>query len=98
MFRVITKEEKARVLITIDGELSREYVEIVERCCEQARRSGKVVHLLLRDLCLIDQSGRQLLQRLAANGTCLQAKGLYDRQVIQECQAKFRRLSVVSSR
>ena len=84
MFRASTREDQSRVLITIDGQLSSEYVEFVDRCCEQAMAGGRRVHVLLRDVCLIDDAGRRLLCSLAAKGVTLAAKGIYNRHVISQ--------------
>jgi hypothetical protein len=75
------------VLITIDGRLSSKYVESVDNCCDQALRSGKPVHLLLRDVSFIDEAGRRLLSRAAARGICLRANGIYNQYLIRECLA-----------
>jgi len=85
MLRASTVEEESHVLVTIDGQLTGEYVEVVEQCCEQAGTGRKPVHLLLRDVSLVDQSGRRLLQRLAATGVCLRANGVYNSHLIHEC-------------
>jgi len=89
MFRASTEQERSHVLITIDGELSGEYVEFVDHCCEQASTGGKPVHLLLRDVSLIDAAGRRLLTRLAANGVSLRANGVYNRHLISECRLEL---------
>lgn len=86
MLRASKVEEEWYVLITVDGQLSAEYVEVVAQCCEQAGAGGKPVHLLLRDVSLVDHSGRRLLQRLAAKGVCLRANGVYNSHLIRECR------------
>ena len=102
MFRASTVEERSHVLIVIDGELSCEYVDFIDRSCEQASAGGKPVHVLLRDVSLIDAAGRQLLSRLAANGVSLRANGIYNRHLISECRPELprgnghRRLAVTS--
>jgi hypothetical protein len=77
MFRVCKAEEPSRTIITIDGNLSGDYVGAVELCCVQAMSEGKPVHLLLRDVPTVDQSGRALLSRMAAKGIHLLASGVY---------------------
>ncbi len=79
------------MLITIDGELSCEYVDFVDHCCEQASAGGKPIHVLLRDVSLIDESGRHLLSRLAAKGFSLRANGIYNRHLINECRSTVAR-------
>jgi hypothetical protein len=76
MFRVCKAEEPSRTFITIDGDLSGDHVGAVELCCVQAMSEGKPVHLLLRDVPTVDQSGRALLSRMAAKGIHLLASGV----------------------
>ena len=85
MFRVSTVDERSHMLITIDGQLAGEYVEFLEHCCDQASAGGKPVHLLVRDVSLIDQSGRQLLRRLLERGVHLRANGVYNNYLVREC-------------
>ena len=79
------------MLITIDGQLSGEYVEFVEAWCEQASASGKPVHLLLQDVRLVDEAGLRLLSCLAASGVRLRANGVYNSHLIRECESGLRR-------
>lgn len=83
MFRVSKAEERSRTIITLDGQLSGDYIEVVETCCDQAISTGKPVHLLLRDVSTVDQAGRALLGRLAAKGVCLLANGVYTSYLVQ---------------
>jgi hypothetical protein len=46
--------------------------------------AGKPVHLFLRDVTTVDQAGRALLERLAAKGVRLRAKGIYNSYIVQE--------------
>ncbi len=83
MFRVSKAEERSRTVVTIDGRLSADYVEVVETCCEQAISTGRPVDLFLRDVTTIDPAGRALLRRLAASGVRLLAKGVYTSYIVQ---------------
>jgi hypothetical protein len=77
MIRVIRTEERSRTIITIDGQLSGDFVGVVETCCTQAESDGKRVHLFLRDVTSVDQRGRMLLSCLAKRGFRLVGSGLY---------------------
>lgn len=89
MFRVSKTEERTRTLITVDGQLAGDGVEVVEVCCEQELSTGKPVDILLRDLTVIDQPGKALLCRLAAKGVRLRANGIYTAHVVRTiAQAK----------
>jgi hypothetical protein len=83
MIRVSKAEERSHTMVTIDGQLSADYIGVVETCCDQAMATGKPVHLLLRDVSTIDQAGRALLCRLAAKGVGLLAIGVYISNLVQ---------------
>lgn len=68
--------------ITVDGELTGEHVAAVAICCNQAIDQGKSVHLILREVPNIDERGRALLCRLAAQGVRLSAAGIYSSYVV----------------
>lgn len=77
MFRLNKTVGEARTTVTIDGELSADYVEVVETCCGQARADGKPIDLVLNDVSTVDEAGRALLCRLAASGVRLSGHGVY---------------------
>ena len=87
MIRVTTSEEGERIIITIDGQLSGEYVEVVEICCNQAVSQGKPIDVFLRDVLTIDESGRALLTRIAGKGIRLLATGMYTSYVVRDLVA-----------
>lgn len=72
-----------RTSLTIDGDVSRECIELVETCCDEAMAAGKAVDLLLRDVMTVDESGRALLNRLASKGVHLLANGLYASYLVE---------------
>lgn len=84
-----------RTRLTIDGDVSRECIELIETCCDEAMAAGKVVDLLLRDVMTIDESGRVLLRRLASKGVHLLANGLYASYLLEtiarECPRSLER-------
>ena len=50
MIRIMTADDPTYTTITVDGQLSGEYVETIETCCAQAVLKGKPVQLFLRDV------------------------------------------------
>jgi len=84
MIRVLTANEPNAVMITIDGQLVGAYVDAVETCVNQAIAEQRPVHLFLRKVSNIDESGRTLLSRLAAKGVELSAFGVYSSYVVGE--------------
>lgn len=83
MIRVTKTEERSRTVVTIDGQLSRECVTVVETCCSQAEAKRKPIYVFLRDVTTVDQAGTMLLRRLAAKGIRLLARGVYTSYLVQ---------------
>ena len=88
MIRIMTADEPASTLITVDGKLSGEGVEPVETCCIQALSIGKPVRLHLRDVSAIDERGRTMLRHLSAEGVDLTANGIYSSYIVNDIQAE----------
>jgi len=84
MIRVTKGEEAGRTVITVDGQISGDYIAIVETCCNQAISTGAPVDLFLRDVSTIDESGRALLRRLAHKAVRLRASGIYNSYLVCE--------------
>ena len=87
MIRIMTADESAGTMITVDGELSGKTVEPVETCCVQALAKGKAVRLYLRDVSAIDERARALLRQLVARGVELAANGIYSSYIVNEIQS-----------
>ena len=77
MIRIMTIAKPHRTTVTVDGAVAGEYVEAIDTCVKQAIAKGRPVRLFLRDVSSIDESGRGLLARLAADGVHLGANGVY---------------------
>jgi hypothetical protein len=84
MLRVSKREERSRTTVIVDGQLSKDYVEVVETSCNEAISTGKIVQLFLRHVSTVDDSGRVLLSRLAAKGVRLRASGVYTSHLVRE--------------
>ena len=91
--RVTKSGRRGRTIITIDGHLSGDYIEVVETCCKQAVLEGMPVDVFLHDVSTIDESGRALLTRLVAKGIRLLATGIYTSHVVQDLVAASSRAS-----
>jgi ABC-type transporter Mla MlaB component len=91
MIRIQTADNPGGITIAIDGQLVREYVEEVEASIRKAgSEQRKNLHLFLRDISHIDETGHSLLSRLAAQGVELSAAGLYSSYVINQIQRALR--------
>jgi len=83
----MTADEPEGITITIDGRLSDEGIEPMEACCSEALLQRKPVRLYLRDVSGIDEGGRTMLRRLAAEGVNLSANGIYSAYIVHEIQS-----------
>ena len=54
MIHISKTEEPSRILLTVDGQLSGDSIDVVETSCTQARSGGKAVQLFLRDITGVD--------------------------------------------
>lgn len=86
MIRIQTVNDPSGTTIALDGQLVGEYVREVEASIQKASEQRKNVHLFLRDVSHIDETGHWLLSRLAAQGVELSAAGLYSSYVINQIQ------------
>jgi ABC-type transporter Mla MlaB component len=86
MIRIQTADHLGGITIAIDGQLAGEYVGEVETSIRKAIEQCKDVHLFLRDVSHIDETGHSLLSRLAAQGVELSAAGLYSSYVVTQIQ------------
>ena len=86
MIRIQTANNPGSITIAIDGQLVGEYVNEVETSIRKGLDQHKHVHLFLRNISHIDETGRWLLSRLAAQGVALSAAGLYSSYVVAEIQ------------
>jgi len=86
MIRIQTADNLGGITIAIDGQLAGEYVEEVETSMRKAIEQHKDVHLFLRDVSHIDETGHSLLSRMAAQGVELSAAGLYSSYGVTQIQ------------
>jgi hypothetical protein len=87
MIWIQTADNPGGITIAIDGQLVGDYVEEVEASIRKAAsEQRKNVHLFLRDISDIDETGHSLLARLAVQGVELSAAGLYSSYVISQIQ------------
>ena len=82
MIRIMTAAEPNLITVTVDGDLSGEYLDAVENCVKQALARPSPTALFLRDVSIIDEKGRALLVRLAAKGVRLRAAGVYSSYIV----------------
>ena len=86
MFRITESLQGAEILVVIDGHLLGEYVLVAENYCMQALNSGKAISIVLRDVSVVDDAGRNMLRRLARRGVRLHGTGLYTSHMVKTLQ------------
>jgi hypothetical protein len=84
MIRITTATGRNEITVRVEGQVVREYVEAIETAVKQACVRGRPVHLFLRDVSSIDESGHALLSRMAAMGVRLSATGVYSSYIVEE--------------
>jgi hypothetical protein len=84
MIRIQTVNNPGGIRIAIDGQLVGEYIQEVETSIRKAIEQHEHVHLFLRDVSHIDETGHSLLSRVAAQGVELSAAGLYSSYVVTQ--------------
>jgi ABC-type transporter Mla MlaB component len=83
MIRITKTEKRSHTIIAIDGQISADTIAVVETCCSQAESHGRPVHLFLRDVTTVDQSGQTLLHSLAERGIRISARGIYTSYLVE---------------
>ncbi len=84
MIRITTTTSRNGTTVMVEGQVVREYVEAIDMVVKQACVRGLPVHLFLRDVATIDESGRALLSRMAAMSVRLSATGVYSSYIVEE--------------
>ncbi len=84
MLRLGHTKYSTHQMITIEGRLARDYVQLVEECCAQILMAGDRLELHLKDIIGIDAEGRSLLSRLIRKGVQLRADGIYTKHILEE--------------
>ncbi len=82
MIRIMSATEPKGITITVEGSLAGDYVETLDSCVKEAIGALKPIHVFLRDVSDIDESGRELLARLVTQGVRLRAAGVYSSYIV----------------
>lgn len=83
IFRIGQVKGRSGTVVTVDGQLSGEYVRVAEECLLQALAAGRPVSVFLRNVSAVDEAGRALLCRLASQGVSLHASGVYTSYLVK---------------
>ena len=82
MTQVNKEEENTRTVVTVDGQISVDCIQLLEARCHQAMAAAKPVCLVLRDVLIVID----LLKRLAERGVAVTAHGIYTSYIVQALQ------------
>jgi hypothetical protein len=86
VFRLDTGIQGCAIYLTINGELKKESVDIVESACLKALTEHAQVTILIDNITEFDQEGFALLMRLISAKVRVQAKGLYSQYVLNRAE------------
>jgi ABC-type transporter Mla MlaB component len=89
MFRIIRKDHKRHILITIEGLLTSDFVETAESTCNEALQTHMPIEVFLKDIVEMDSGGRAFLERLLMKKARLRAVGVYCRYIVRKLQSRI---------
>lgn len=86
MIRVSEIREGSKRRLLVEGTLSGDWVDVLEKCWLEAQTTpnGGPMRVDLSGVTWIDDKGRGLLARMAQDGAVLRATGVLNRAVIAE--------------
>lgn len=89
MIRITQNREHSGLRILVEGTLSGDWVEELEKCWLSAKQSsnGEPMNVDLSGVSYIDDKGRALLARMFRGGAALRATGVMTRGIIEEIAA-----------
>jgi len=74
MLKITTYDNGNRTILELDGKLIGPWVNELERVWHQAERAG-AVHVVLKEVGIIDENGKELLARISRSRAALVAVG-----------------------
>lgn len=89
MIRINRISERPTLRLIVEGTLSGEWVDELEKCWLDAKSalSDGQIRVDLSGVSYIDDKGRRLLKRMFCDGTELQATGVMTKGIIEEIAA-----------
>jgi hypothetical protein len=86
MIRISQIQEDSRSHLLVEGTLSGDWVEVLEKSWMEAQtsRNGESMRIDLSGVTWIDDKGRELLKRMLEDGEELRATGIMTSAVIEE--------------
>jgi hypothetical protein len=87
-FKLEQQVEGENTIVTLDGDLTGEYVKLVESYLQRLLSTETNLILKLRGIQTITFPAMELLQRLADKGVVLLGSGLYTEHIIERITAR----------
>lgn len=86
MIRISQIHEGAKQRLLVEGTLSGEWVDVLEKCWLEAPHApnGEPMRIDLSGVTYVDDKGRELLARMIQDGAELLATGVMTRAVVEE--------------
>jgi len=90
VIRISQTRERSSWQLLVEGTLSGVWVDELERCWLETRRSsnGEPIRVDLSGVSFVDDKGRRLLAQMVQDGAELRAAGVMTRGIIEEITAE----------
>ena len=91
MMRISQIHEGEQQRLLVEGKLSGDWVDVLEKCWFEAQTApnGVPMRIDLSGVTYVDDKGRELLARMIQDGAELRATGVMTRAVIEEITEKI---------
>jgi anti-anti-sigma regulatory factor len=88
MFQISQARTRSSIIVNIDGELTKECAQFTEEYCSELLARGKRFCVILRDVSVVDEAGKDVLCDLASRGVRLHGKGVYMAHLVTQITRK----------
>jgi len=83
MLRITRTDHRGHILVSIEGHLAGDNVEIAESTCTKVLSMNTPVTVFLKGVTEIDDNGHAFLKRLVMTKARLRALGIYSRYIVR---------------
>ena len=84
MLRITRTDHRNHILISIEGKLVGDNIEVAELTCGEALATNTPVTVFLKGVTEIDANGHAFLRRLVMARVRLRALGIYSRYIVRK--------------
>lgn len=92
MLKVSVKEDEGHISLDVEGRLAGPWVPELEHCWEREREraAGRPLSVRLCAVSFVDEDGKELLSRMAADGAKIEGNGCLVRAIIAKILGAFK--------